>query len=48
MPTITATLEGYERLLSDYTKHFVQEYERSKRIKDAVAAVTAPPDLTVT
>lgn len=38
---------GYKRLLVDYTRTFVQEYEKAAADKTALAAVALPADITV-
>jgi len=43
-----ATVAGFKQLLMDYTRSFVQEYERAKAEKDALASVVPVSSLVIT
>lgn len=42
------TVAGFKALLTDYIRSWMQEQERGKAQRDALATVAAPADLTVT
>ena len=41
------TLAGFKQLLVDYSRHFVQEYERAEAQKAALVGIAKPADFDV-